>query len=349
MTPWATPAIGSSSGVSQCGSRPATTSPATRGGVHVALHDDLAAAGGAQRRGRRRGRPARRSGSAQVRAAAQASAAPARGRSRKSAGRARSAPARASSSGSAAGAEEAPCRRRVTAAVGESQAAKGIAAGGTRGGGRMRATRRGRQQLCHLGSEEHQLCLLADRVRKRSRRQTSRASAPPWTSALGVNRTTPAGSHGPSDRLRQGSREVDDATVDTRALAALLAGAALALAACGGDDRRRRRARRGAGRSSTRGRAGAPTLERGARREGHVTFCAGKDTTGGYAHAVERFNERYARPGPEGGAARVPRGLRRPARAGRPAAGGALARVRRLPGRHHLDRRVRPAEAGRWT
>jgi multiple sugar transport system substrate-binding protein len=79
----------------------------------------------------------------------------------------------------------------------------------------------------------------------------------------------------------------------TRMPAALLACAALAVAGCGGDDEPA-----GDGTSSgggqTEGARVAPTLEEARDAKGDVTFCAGKDTTGGYTRTVERFNERYA-------------------------------------------------------
>jgi multiple sugar transport system substrate-binding protein len=80
--------------------------------------------------------------------------------------------------------------------------------------------------------------------------------------------------------------------VGIRALAALLAATALVVTACGEDDTGRPAA--DAERGSTEGAKQAPTLEQSKDATGHVTFCAGKDTSGGYTHAVERFNERYA-------------------------------------------------------
>ena len=77
-------------------------------------------------------------------------------------------------------------------------------------------------------------------------------------------------------------------------LAALLAGVVLALAACGGDDEGGGDGDGGTGAVSTDGAPAAPTLEAARDAKGDVTFCAGKDTTGGYQRTVERFNERYA-------------------------------------------------------
>jgi multiple sugar transport system substrate-binding protein len=79
----------------------------------------------------------------------------------------------------------------------------------------------------------------------------------------------------------------------TRTPAALLACAVLALAGCGGDDGTDA-APQGGDRGSIEGASVAPTIEEAQDATGDVTFCAGKDTTGGYTRAVERFNERYA-------------------------------------------------------
>ena len=75
-----------------------------------------------------------------------------------------------------------------------------------------------------------------------------------------------------------------------RVLPVLLAAVALALVACGSNDELA--GGRGAGQHGGR--------EGGARRSaeskdatGTVTFCAGKDNSGGYHSAVERFNARY--------------------------------------------------------
>ena len=77
-----------------------------------------------------------------------------------------------------------------------------------------------------------------------------------------------------------------------RTVAALLAAATLCVAACGGDDETGRPAS-DAERGSTEGAKQAPSIESAKEATGHVTFCAGKDTTGGYTDAVERFNARY--------------------------------------------------------
>ena len=81
-----------------------------------------------------------------------------------------------------------------------------------------------------------------------------------------------------------------------RMVAAAVLAAVLAVAGCGGDD--------GGGaadggaaqaeRGSTEGAPVAPTLAEARDATGDVTFCAGKDTTGGYQDAVDRFNKRYA-------------------------------------------------------
>jgi multiple sugar transport system substrate-binding protein len=80
--------------------------------------------------------------------------------------------------------------------------------------------------------------------------------------------------------------------IGTRTLAALLAAAALGVAACGDEDSDGTAA--DGERGSTQGARTAPTLEEARDATGDVTFCAGKDTSGGYSHAVKRFNERYA-------------------------------------------------------
>ena len=81
-----------------------------------------------------------------------------------------------------------------------------------------------------------------------------------------------------------------------RMVAVAVLAAVLAVAGCGGDD--------GGGaedggaaqaeRGSTEGAPVAPTLDEARDATGDVTFCAGKDTTGGYQDAVDRFNKRYA-------------------------------------------------------
>jgi multiple sugar transport system substrate-binding protein len=78
----------------------------------------------------------------------------------------------------------------------------------------------------------------------------------------------------------------------SRSAAALLACAVMAAAGCGGDDDATDAAP--GERGSVEGARVAPTLEQAEDATGKVTFCAGKDTTGGYTRAVERFNERYA-------------------------------------------------------
>ena len=67
---------------------------------------------------------------------------------------------------------------------------------------------------------------------------------------------------------------------------------ALALVACGGEDD-------GGGgpageQGATEGAKAAPTLEQARSAKGDVNFCSGKDTSGGYTDAIERFNKRYA-------------------------------------------------------
>ena len=79
----------------------------------------------------------------------------------------------------------------------------------------------------------------------------------------------------------------------TRTRAALLACAMLAVAGCG-DDGETTGTAPPAEAGNVDGAKVAPTLEQARDATGKVTFCAGKDTTGGYTRAVERFNERYA-------------------------------------------------------
>jgi multiple sugar transport system substrate-binding protein len=79
------------------------------------------------------------------------------------------------------------------------------------------------------------------------------------------------------------------------ALIAVLAGSALLAGGCGGDDN----GGSGGGSTSTsstgvtKGAKVAPTLDEAKDATGSVTFCAGKDNSGGYHDAVDRFNERY--------------------------------------------------------
>jgi trehalose/maltose transport system substrate-binding protein len=75
-----------------------------------------------------------------------------------------------------------------------------------------------------------------------------------------------------------------------RLLLALLAALALGLVACGGDDDA---GTAGGEKGSTEGAKVAPTLAEAKDATGTVTFCAGKDNSGGYHSAVERFNARY--------------------------------------------------------
>ncbi len=75
-----------------------------------------------------------------------------------------------------------------------------------------------------------------------------------------------------------------------RVLPALLAAVALGLVACGSNDDA---GTAGAEKGSTEGAKVAPTLAEAKDATGTVTFCAGKDNSGGYHSAVERFNARY--------------------------------------------------------
>ena len=75
-----------------------------------------------------------------------------------------------------------------------------------------------------------------------------------------------------------------------RVLLALLAALALGLVACGSSDDA---GTTGSEKGSTEGAKVAPTLAESKDATGTVTFCAGKDNSGGYHSAVERFNTRY--------------------------------------------------------
>ena len=112
--------------------------PGERGGMDVALDDDLAAAGGVQ------GEAGGDVGLAALGERPCACCAPGAGGALERIAVVRTVAARRRRQHrlpALRAGEEAPGRRRVTAAVGEPQAAEEIAAGGTRGGGRMRATR----------------------------------------------------------------------------------------------------------------------------------------------------------------------------------------------------------------
>jgi multiple sugar transport system substrate-binding protein len=91
------------------------------------------------------------------------------------------------------------------------------------------------------------------------------------------------------------------------ALCAAVVGSTLLAAGCGGDDSS------GGGSSTsgsgvTKGALVAPSLEEAKGAKGTVTFCAGKDNSGGYADAVSRFNARYADQGLEAKLVEFPNG-----------------------------------------
>ena len=83
---------------------------------------------------------------------------------------------------------------------------------------------------------------------------------------------------------------------ETIALAMLVAGSMLGVAGCGGGDDGGGSAP-GGGAGVTKGALEAPTLAESKGAKGTVTFCAGKDNSGGYADAVARFNEHYSAQG----------------------------------------------------
>jgi multiple sugar transport system substrate-binding protein len=91
-------------------------------------------------------------------------------------------------------------------------------------------------------------------------------------------------------------------------LAVVLAGAALATGACGGADETGGGGSSTGDRGVTQGAKVAPTLAESKGAKGTVTFCAGKDNSGGYADAVSRFNERYASQGLEAKLVEFPNG-----------------------------------------
>jgi multiple sugar transport system substrate-binding protein len=83
-----------------------------------------------------------------------------------------------------------------------------------------------------------------------------------------------------------------------RGLIVALAGAALLAAGCGGDDSTSGgSSSSSSGSGVTKGAKVAPSLDEAKGAKGTVTFCAGKDNSGGYHDAVSRFNERYSSQG----------------------------------------------------
>jgi multiple sugar transport system substrate-binding protein len=83
-----------------------------------------------------------------------------------------------------------------------------------------------------------------------------------------------------------------------RGLIVALAGAALLAAGCGGDDSTSGgSSSSSSGSGVTKGAKVAPPLDEAKGAKGTVTFCAGKDNSGGYHDAVSRFNERYSSQG----------------------------------------------------
>jgi multiple sugar transport system substrate-binding protein len=82
------------------------------------------------------------------------------------------------------------------------------------------------------------------------------------------------------------------------ALIAVLAGVAVAAPSCGGGDEGSGGASASSNSSGvTKGAPVAPTLDEAKDAKGSVTFCAGKDNSGGYHDAVTRFNDRYSSQG----------------------------------------------------
>ena len=86
--------------------------------------------------------------------------------------------------------QETPGRHRALAAAGEPQAAEESAAS-ARGGGREPATRGVRQQVSHVGSEEHHGVSWCEPVGEDRVEKDSPGVAPPGPSALGWNLPTP--------------------------------------------------------------------------------------------------------------------------------------------------------------
>jgi multiple sugar transport system substrate-binding protein len=78
------------------------------------------------------------------------------------------------------------------------------------------------------------------------------------------------------------------------ALVVVLAGAGLVGAGCGSSDSS---SGGGGTQGATKGAPVAPTLAESKNATGTVTFCAGKDNSGGYHDAVQRFNDRYKNQG----------------------------------------------------
>ena len=79
-----------------------------------------------------------------------------------------------------------------------------------------------------------------------------------------------------------------------RGLIVVLAGAALLVAGCGDSKSGGSGSSGTSGSGVTKGAKVAPSLDEAKGATGNVTFCAGKDNSGGYADAVARFNARYA-------------------------------------------------------
>jgi multiple sugar transport system substrate-binding protein len=84
-------------------------------------------------------------------------------------------------------------------------------------------------------------------------------------------------------------------------VATLMAAAALFVAACGGDDGGGGGGTGSAGTSGSgaevTGATKAPTLAESKNATGEVTYCTGKDTSGGQKASVEEFNSRFAKQG----------------------------------------------------
>ena len=107
--------------------------------------------------------------------------------------------------------------------------------------------------------------------------------------------------------------------------------------------------RRAPTRARPRARRRRPTLDASKGAKGTITMCAGKDTSGALTEAIELFNKQHAADGvkvkilelaADATAVRDQFIQRAQAKSGR---------LRRAAGRHHLDRRVRPAEVAAWT
>ena len=143
------------------------------------------------------------------------------------------------------------------------------------------------------------------------------------------------------DWTRQGG---PDGEVDGHAMTQRLAVAGGGRARAGGLRSRRRRRRGATDRARPTARRRRPRSTASKDAKGTVTMCAGKDTSGALTEAIKRFNKEHAADGLKVEEVRAGRRRDRGPQPVHPARPGQVGRVRRPAGRHHLDRRVRPAE-----